>query len=197
MTGAILNLGRFIWLVPHPVMLGFVNGLAIVMTRAQLTHFKGLSLATRAGASTYGIAALTMILVKVLPRLTKAIPPTLGAVILATLTTRFFTLPVTTLTDVAGASTFAGGWHVLPHFGLPSIPFNLDSLQIVLPYALTMAAVGVIESLLTMQLVDGMMDDGKRGSTKKEVFGQGAGNLVSGLFGGYVNGNVRLVASVR
>lgn len=184
MTGGILNMGRFIRLVPHPVMLGFVNGLAIVMTKAQLAHFQGLSLASKTGASTYGIAALTMALVKILPKVTKAIPPTLGAVILATITTRALGLPVTTLTDVAGASTFAGGWQVLPKFGLPHIPFTLETLKVISPYAATMAAVGAIESLLTMQLVDSMMDDGKRGSTKREVFGQGAGNLVSGLFGG-------------
>jgi len=184
MTGGVLNLGRFIRLVPHPVMLGFVNGLAIVMTKAQLAHFQGLSLATKAGASTYGIAALTMVLTKLFPKVTKAIPPTLGAVILATITTRMLGLPVTTLTDVAGASTFAGGLQVLPKFGLPQIPFTLETIQVVAPYALVMAAVGSIESLLTMQLVDNMMDDGKRGSTKREVFGQGAGNFVSGLFGG-------------
>mmetsp|Transcript_14741 Transcript_14741/g.30012 ORF Transcript_14741/g.30012 Transcript_14741/m.30012 type:complete len:606 (-) Transcript_14741:186-2003(-) len=184
MTGAILNLGRFIRLVPHPVMLGFVNGLAIVMTKSQLTHFQGLSLATKAGASTYGIAALTMALIKVFPKVTKAIPPTLGAVILATIATRVLGLPVTTLTDVAGASTFAGGWQVLPKLGLPQVPFTFETFKVVAPYALIMAAVGSIESLLTMQLVDNMMDDGKRGSTKREVFGQGAGNFVSGMFGG-------------
>ena len=184
MTGGILNLGRFVRLVPHPVMLGFVNGLALVMTKAQLAHFKGLSLATKMGASTYGITALTMVLVKLLPKITKAVPPTLGAVILATIASRVFGLPVSTLSDVAGASTFVGGWQVLPKFGLPRIPFTLETLGVITPYALTMAAVGAIESLLTMQLVDNMMDDGKKGSTKREVFGQGAGNLVSGLFGG-------------
>ena len=184
MAGGILNLGRFIRLVPHPVMLGFVNGLAIVMTKAQLAHFQGLSLATRAGASTYGIAAFTMAMVKLLPKITKIVPPTLGAVILATIVTRVFGLPVTSLSDVAGASTFAGGMAVLPKLGVPAIPFSLATLKVIAPYAATMAAVGAIESLLTMQLVDSMMDDGKRGSTKREVFGQGAGNLVSGLFGG-------------
>lgn len=184
MAGGILNLGRFIRLVPHPVMLGFVNGLAIVMTKAQLTHFKGLSLSTPAGASTYGIAAFTMAMVKLLPKLTKIVPPTLGAVVLATILTRVLGLPVTSLSDVAGASTFAGGMAVLPKFGFPDIPFSLTTLRVIAPYAATMAAVGAIESLLTMQLVDSMMDDGKRGSTKREVFGQGAGNLVSGLFGG-------------
>lgn len=183
-VGGLLGLGKFIRLVPHPVMLGFVNGLAILMTRAQLSHFRGLSIMTQTGAATYGITALTMVLVKLLPKVVKAVPPTLGAVTLVTIASTVFKLPVKTLTDVAGAATFAGGWKVLPKIGVPNVPFSLATLKIILPYAITMAAVGTIESLLTMQLLDGMMDDGKRGSTKQETIGQGAGNLVSGLTGG-------------
>jgi SulP family sulfate permease len=183
-VGGLLGLGKFIRLVPHPVMLGFVNGLAILMTRAQLTSFRGVSIMTKAGAATYGITALTMVLVKLLPKVVKAVPPTLGAVTIASIASTVFKLPVKTLTDVAGAATFAGGWKVLPQIGLPAVPFSLATLKIILPYAVTMAAVGTIESLLTMQLLDGMMDDGKRGSTKRETMGQGAGNLVSGLAGG-------------
>lgn len=182
--GGLLGLGKFIRLVPHPVMLGFVNGLAVLMTRSQLVHFKGLSIMSRTGAATYGITALTMVLVKLVPKIIKSVPPSLGAVTLATIITTFFKLPVKTLTDVAGAATFAGGWQVLPKLGIPKVPFSLETLKIILPYAITMAAVGAIESLLTMQLLDGLMDDGKRGSTKRETIGQGAGNLVSGLAGG-------------
>ena len=199
MTAGLAGLGKFIRLVPHPVMLGFVNGLAIVMTKAQLVHFqvppsatslvggegvKFLSLFTKAGASVYGVTAFTMMLVKLLPRITKIIPPSLGAVILTTLLSQAFGLPVQTLADVAGAETFRGGWSVLPKFGLPAVPLTAETFQIILPYAITMAAVGSIESLLTLQLVDGMVDDGKRGSTSKECIGQGTGNLLSGLFGG-------------
>jgi SulP family sulfate permease len=113
-AGGLLGLGKFICLVPHPVMLGFVNGLAILMTRAQLTHFQGLSVLSKTGAATYGITAVTMALVKLLPRISKAVPPTLGAVTLAAIATALCKLPVKTLTDVAGASTFAGGLQVLP-----------------------------------------------------------------------------------
>ena len=127
MAGGRLNLGRCICLVPHPVMLGFVNGLAIVMTNAQLTHFEGLSLATKVGASTHGIAALTMVLVKLLPKLTKIVPPALGAVILSTVVTRVMGLPVTSLSDMAGASTFARGWQVLPKFGFAANPIVLGN----------------------------------------------------------------------
>lgn len=182
--GGVLGLGNFIRLVPHPVMLGFVNGLAVVMTKAQLHHFQGIALGSPRGLATIGITGVTMILVKLLPKLTKVIPPSLGAVAIATVVSNVFQLPVETLTDIAGAETFAGGWQVLPKFGLPSVPFNVATLSTVAPVALTMAAVGVIESLLTMQLVDGMMDDGKKGSTTAECVGQGVGNVVSGLVGG-------------
>lgn len=132
----------------------------------------------------YGLTALTMVLVKLMPKITKVLPPTLGAIILSTCVSRFFKLPVQTLADVAGAETFAGGLSGLPKLALPNLPFNLETLKIILPFAATMAAVGCIESLLTMQIVDGMVDDGKRGSTKQECIGQGCGNLMSGLTGG-------------
>jgi SulP family sulfate permease len=187
-SGGLLGVGKLINLVPHPVMLGFVNGLAIVMTKAQMMHFKTggsfMSLTSPLGASTYGIAALTMALVKLLPKLTKAIPPTLGAVAISSVIAKICSIPAKTLADVAGASTFAGGWSVLPKFGLPNVPFSMETLQIIFPYALTMAAVGCIESLLTLQLLDGMVDDGSRGSAKKECLGQGSGNVLSGLTGG-------------
>jgi len=188
-TGGAMGLGRLIRLIPHPCMLGFVNGLAIVMTKAQLHHFRidgdaFMSIRTAAGGSMYGLTALTMILVKLMPKITKKLPPTLGAVILSTCVSRYFKLPVQTLADVAGAETFAGGLSGLPKLALPNVPLSLETLKIILPFAATMAAVGCIESLLTMQLVDGMVDDGKRGSTKHECIGQGCGNLMSGLTGG-------------
>ncbi|KAL3933565.1 MAG: hypothetical protein SGBAC_010337 [Bacillariaceae sp.] len=183
-----LGVGKLITLVPHPVMLGFVNGLAVVMSKAQMMHFqsggKFLSLMDPVGASTYGIAALTMVLVKAIPKLTKAIPPSLGAVTIASVAVRLFAIPAKTLAEIAGASTFAGGWSVLPKIGLPKVPFTPETLKIVFPYALTMAAVGCLESLLTMQILDGLVDDGTKGSGKKECVGQGTGNILSGLTGG-------------
>lgn len=186
--GGIVGIGKFIRLVPHPVMLGFVNGLAIVMTKSQLVHFttggKFMALTSKAGASLYGITALTMALVKVLPKITKVVPPSLGAVVVSAVVSKLLNLPIKTLADVAGAATFKGGWSVLPKIGFPAVPFSFATLQTVFPYAATMAAVGIIESLLTMQIVDGMVDDGRRGSTKRECIGQGCGNLLSGLTGG-------------
>jgi SulP family sulfate permease len=158
------------------------------MTKAQLVQFKTggkfMSLTDPLGASTYGIAALTMVLVKLIPKLTNAVPPSLGAVTIASLVAKLFSIPAKTLADVAGAATFAGGWSVLPKVGLPNVPFSLETLQVVFPYAVTMAAVGSIESLLTMQLVDGIVDDGKKSSSTRECIGQGCGNMLSGLTGG-------------
>ena len=189
-SAGLLGIGKLINLVPHPVMIGFLNGLAVVMTKAQMLHFKTggsfMSLSSSLGASTYGIAALTMALVKLLPKFkpTKAIPPSLGAVAISSVVAKLFSIPAKTLADVAGAETFAGGWSVLPKIGFPNVPFSLETLQVVFPYALTMAAVGCLESLLTMQLLDGMVDDGSKGSAKKECLGQGSGNILSGLTGG-------------
>lgn len=178
-----LKLGKWIRLVPHPVMLGFVNGLAIVMTKSQLSHFSGLG-STTAQATMVGLASLTMIFMKVIPKITKAVPASLLTILLTTLVSKVFKLPAKTLMDVAGAETFKGGLSVLPTLALPSVPYTLSTLKIIFPFAATMATVGLIESLLTLQLVDGLVDGGKRGSTSKECRGQGLGNIFSGLIGG-------------
>ena len=190
--GGVAGMGKFIRLVPHPVMLGFVNGLTVVMGRSQLLHFKDaatggfLSISSAAGKSMYGLTALTMILVRLIPKIKalKVIPPSLGAVTICTIIAKIFKIPAKTLADVSGAETFRGGLSVLPKLGLPNVPFTLETLKIVFPFALTMAAVGLIESLLTMQLLDGIADDGHRGSTKKESVGQGLGNIAAGIAGG-------------
>ena len=190
--GGAAGLGKFIRLVPHPCMLGFVNGLTVVMSRAQLVHFKDaatgafFSLSSTTGKSMYGLTAITMILVRLIPKIKmlKGVPPTLGAVSICTILAKLFKIPAKTLADVSGAETFRGGLSVLPRIGLPNVPFTLETLKIIAPFAITMAAVGAIESLLTMQLLDGMVDDGHRGSTKKECIGQGLGNIASGFVGG-------------
>lgn len=191
MSFGFMDLGKFIRLVPHPVMLGFVNGLAVVMTRAQLTHFRAplaAGLLSPQCLTMSALTALTMALVKLVPRLTKRVPPSLVAVGAVTALTSALKLPATRLVDIAGAEAFAGGLAVVPSFGLPAIGAltsnPLAALGVVAPYALTMATVGLVESLLTLQLVDGMVDDGRRGSTRAECIGQGLGNLFSGLTGG-------------
>ncbi|GKY91725.1 hypothetical protein MPSEU_000144300 [Mayamaea pseudoterrestris] len=187
-AGGVLGVGKFIRLVPQPVMLGFVNGLALLMAKTQLIHFAGLSPLSAPGVSAIGISAATIGLVKLLPKFSKVIPPSLGAVTLVSIVSAIFKLPVKRLADVAGAGTFAGGWQALPKIGLPSVPLNLATVQTVLPYAIIIAVVGLLESLLTTQVVDGMLDDGKRGSTEKECIAQGAANVASGLFGGMAGG---------
>lgn len=189
--GGYLGVGKWIRLVPHPVMLGFVNGLTIVMIRAQLVHFQTstgsfLSWSSAAGKSMYGMTALTMLLVKTIPKIKqlRVVPPSLGAVTVCAILAKVLKIPVKTLSDVSGADTFRGGLSVLPTLSFPHVPFSIESLNIIAPYAVTMAAVGAIESLLTMQLLDGIADDGKRGSTRKECFAQGLGNLASGFAGG-------------
>eukprot|EP00930_Biecheleria_cincta_P087154 TRINITY_DN76401_c0_g1_i1.p1 TRINITY_DN76401_c0_g1~~TRINITY_DN76401_c0_g1_i1.p1 ORF type:complete len:611 (+),score=79.81 TRINITY_DN76401_c0_g1_i1:250-1833(+) len=190
-AAGILGWGKFIKLVPHPVMLGFVNGLAIVIGKAQLSHFMdpitGAFLGGARGATMVGLTALSMGLVKLLPRLTTAVPSSLLTVGIITIITKLFGLPATTLMDMAGAETFRGGLSMVPHFGIPAVPWlaaPLQTLAVLVPYAATMAAVGLVESLLTLQLVDGLVDDGTRGNTSKECIGQGLGNIFSGLTGG-------------
>jgi sulfate permease, SulP family len=199
LLGGFVDMGKFIRLVPHTVMLGCVNGLSLVMAKAQLLYcFSGDMAMTLvnplewnvATKSMYGITVLTMMLVKLLPRIPilRRMPPTLGALLVSTWVASATKLPVKTLRDVAGTTTFTGGWTVLPQFqGWPThhaVRWSWQTLQEVLPVAATMAAVGCIQSLLTLQLLDGMANDGQRASTRKECIGQGAGNLLAGLFGG-------------
>lgn len=174
----VLRLGKLIRLVPYPVMLGFVNGLAIVIAMAQLEHFKegGQWLG---GASLYvmvGLVALTMLVVYVLPRLTKAVPPALVAILGVGLLVFFLDLPTRTLGDMA---QIAGG---LPALALPQVPWSLETLQIIAPYALLMAMVGLLETLLTLNLTDEITES--RGFPDRECVALGAANMASGLFGG-------------
>ncbi|MEJ2403660.1 MAG: SulP family inorganic anion transporter [Candidatus Thiodiazotropha sp.] len=188
----ILRLGKFIRLVPHPVMLGFVNGLAIVIFLAQLKQFQvpgeDGSLVWLSGTPLWillGLIALTMAIIHFLPKLTSAIPASLVAIVSVTLLVIFLDLDTRTVQDVLRdlsgdpAATIAGG---LPVFHLPSVPLNLETLMIVFPYALILAGVGLIESLLTLSLIDELTES--RGRGNKECIGQGLGNAVNGLFGG-------------
>ncbi len=179
----ILHLGKFIRMVPHPVMLGFVNGLAIVIFLAQLQQFHGVS-----GSSLWimlSLILLTMLIIHFLPRLTTAIPASLIAILVVTAIVFGFDLDSRTVQDVLADMTgdpnasIAGG---LPSFHLPQVAFNLETLYIILPYSLILAAVGLIESLLTLTLIDELTET--RGRGNQECIGQGVGNTVNGLFGG-------------
>ncbi|MBP0598544.1 SulP family inorganic anion transporter [Herbaspirillum sp. LeCh32-8] len=177
-----LRLGKLVRMVPHPVMLGFVNGLAIVIASAQLAHFRhdtpsgpqwlqGTSLAVM-----LGLTLLTMLITWFLPRVTKAVPPALAAILGVGLLTQLGGIATPTLGDMA---RIAGG---LPMFHVPAVPLDLETLKIIAPYAVLMAIVGLLETLLTFNLTDEIT--GTRGQPNRECLALGAANVVSGLFGG-------------
>ncbi|MFJ9993128.1 SulP family inorganic anion transporter [Pseudomonas putida] len=174
----VLRLGKLVRLVPYPVMLGFVNGLAIVIAMAQLEHFKDGErwLGGTPLALMVGLVALTMLVVYVLPRLTRAVPPALVAILGVGLLVYLLELPTRTLGDMAH---IAGG---LPQLALPQVPWNLETLKIIAPYALLMAMVGLLETLLTLNLTDEITES--RGFPDRECVALGAANMVSGLCGG-------------
>ncbi|MFV8818578.1 SulP family inorganic anion transporter [Haliea sp. E17] len=194
-TAGALRLGKFIRMVPHPVMLGFVNGLAIVIFMAQLQQFgtpgeagwaagtflegSVLDVAWLEGAAMYllcGLVLLTMIIIHFLPRLTKAIPSSLAAIVVVSLLVVGFGLDTRVVGDVA---SIKGG---LPAFHIPMVPLNWETLTIIFPYSVILASIGLIESLLTLRLVDEITET--RGRGNKECVGQGVANLVTGFFGG-------------
>ena len=174
----LLRLGKLVRMVPHPVMLGFVNGLAIVIAAAQLEHFQhdGHWIEGNELYLMLGLVALTMAIVYILPRLTRAIPPALAAILGVGLLTYFLQLPTHTLGDMA---KIAGG---LPELALPQIPWSLETLWIILPYAVLMAMVGLLETLLTLNLTDEITES--RGHPDRECVALGAANIASGLCGG-------------
>ena len=183
MIAGLLRLGKFIRIVPHPVMLGFVNGLAIVIFLAQLQHFKVNSadggqawLSGEPMMIFAGLIILTIFIIQFLPKLTTAFPSALAAIIVVSLLALGLDLDTVTVGNLA---SIKGG---LPTFHLPLVPFNFETLMIILPYAFILAAVGLIESLLTLTLIDEVTHT--RGRGNRECMGQGIANTVTGLFGG-------------
>jgi len=185
-----LRWGKFIRLVPHPVMLGFVNGLAIVIFMAQLTQFKvpgtvevgghgatggewltGLPLALM-----LGLTALTMAVIWLTPRVTRVLPAPLVGIGLTALLVIGLGLDTPVVGDMA---SIEGG---LPEFHIPMVPLTWETFRIILPYAMILAAIGLIESLLTLNLVGEIT--GQRGGASQECMAQGAANVVTGFFGG-------------
>ena len=177
-TVGLLKLGKFSRIIPETVMLGFVNGLAIVIFLAQIDNFKvnGEWVFDVTLLITVLIVVVTMLIMHFLPKIKKTIPAALVAIMVISVIVFVFNIPVVTVGDLASVK---GG---LPSFHIPNIPFNLESLNIILPYAFIFASVGLIESLMTLRLVDDITDT--RGSTDKECIGQGIANTVTGLFGG-------------
>ena len=175
--------GKFIRMVPHPVMLGFVNGLAIVIGLAQIEQFKIVDatgdkvwLSGNALILTLGLVVATMVLIWLTPRLTRLVPAPLVAIGVVTSVVLGFGLDVQRVGDLASLS---GG---LPSFAVPMVPITFDTLIIIFPYAFILASIGLIESLLTLNLVGEMTN--QRGGASQECVAQGAANLVTGFFGG-------------
>ena len=194
-AAGIFRLGKFIRLVPHPVMLGFVNGLAIVIGMAQLSQFQSAPPVREPGGHygpfhilegtwltgtplmlMLGLVALTMFLIWAAPKVTKAIPAPLLGIGIVTAIVLVFKLDVQTVGDLA---SIKGG---LPGFHIPSVPFNFETFEIIFPYALILAAIGLIESLLTLNLVGEIKEE--RGGASQECVAQGVANTVTGFFGG-------------
>ena len=190
----LFRLGKFIRLVPHPVMLGFVNGLAIVIFLAQLSQFQvpgsaaagageghamGVTGEWMTGAPLFimlALTALTMAVIWSTPKLTKAIPAPLAGIALTTAIVIGLGLEAPRVGDLA---SIKGG---LPALHLPLVPLNFETLEIIFPYALILAAIGLIESLLTLNLVGEITH--QRGGASRECVAQGTANLVTGFFGG-------------
>ena len=186
----LMQWGKFIRLVPHPVMLGFVNGLAIVIFLAQLTQFKVPGTAEISGHGSSGgewlsggslymmlaLVALTMFIIYIMPRITRIIPSPLAGIGVVAGLVIFFGLDVHRVGDMASIQG------TLPPFHIPSVPLSWETFEIILPYSIILAAIGLIESLLTLNLVGEMT--GKRGGASQECIAQGLANTATGFFGG-------------
>lgn len=178
----LFKLGKFIRLVPQPVMYGFVNGLAIVIFMSQLEQFKTMvngKSVWLSGNPLYimlGLVALTIAIVLLFPKITKAIPASLLAIIVVFGLVLGFGIETKTVADIASVS---GGF---PPFHVPDIAFNLETLQLIFPYALIMASVGLTEGLLTLNLVDEIT--GTKGKGNRECIAQGSANILNGFFFG-------------
>ena len=178
----LLKLGKFIRLVPQPVMYGFVNGLAIIIFMAQLQQFKTVVNGKSVWLSgsplliMAGLVALTITIVVLLPKFTKAIPPSLAAIIIVFILVLGFGIHTKMVKDIAAVS---GGF---PPFHIPAVPFSLETFKLIFPYSLIMAAVGLTEGLLTLNLVDEIT--ATRGNSNRECIAQGSANILNGFFSG-------------
>ncbi len=179
-----LKLGKFIRLVPHSVMMGFVNGLAIVIFLSQLNMFKtgGQWLSGTPLFTMLGLVTLTMFIMLVLPKISKAIPAALVGILVISAIVIVGNIETETVKSFIVSGGGEGIRAGLPNFNVPVIPFNFETLRLIFPYALILAAVGLIESLMTLNLVDELTET--RGSGNRECVAQGTANIVNGFFGG-------------
>jgi len=191
MLAGVFKMGKFVRLIPHPVMMGFVNGLAIVIFISQLGMFKELVdgekvwMTGTALWSMIGLVGLTMAMMFGLPKISKKIPDALVAIIVVSAIVILGDLDVATVGSFikeSGGKGLEGG---LPQFQFDifnKVPMTWETLKFIGPYALILAAIGLIESLMTLNLIDELT--GTRGNTNRECLAQGGANIVTGLFGG-------------
>lgn len=178
----IFRLGKFVRLIPQPVMYGFLNGLAVIIFMAQVAQFKVADNGITSWMQGYplylmaGLTALTVIIVLIFPKITKAVPSSLVAIIIVAAIVYFFNIDTKKVLDIASVSGS------LPSFHIPDIPFTAETLKIIFPYSMIMAGVGLVESLLTLNMVDEITNT--KGKSNKEAMAQGAANIVNGFFGG-------------
>ena len=183
LAAGFLKLGKLIRLVPHPVIFGFVNGLAIIIFMSQFNQFTIDSTDPNApwmqGTQLYtflGLVLLAIVIIWGLPKLTKIVPSSLTAILVVFGVVTLFQIDTTTVGDIASIKG------EFPPFHIPSVPFTLETFTIIFPYAAVVAGVGLIESLLTLNIVDEITET--RGSGNKEAVAQGAANILSGMFSG-------------
>ena len=191
MLAGVFKLGKFVRLIPHPVMMGFVNGLAIVIFLSQLGMFKEVINGEKVWMEgnqlwiMLGLVALTMGIMLGLPKLTKKLPEALIAILVVSAIAIFGQLDVATVGSFirdGGGEGLKGG---LPSFQMDifsKVPFTWESIKFIFPYALILAAIGLIESLMTLNLIDDLTES--RGNTNRECLAQGGANIVTGFFGG-------------
>ncbi|MBT8393818.1 MAG: SulP family inorganic anion transporter [Bacteroidia bacterium] len=206
MLAGVFKLGKFVRLIPHPVMMGFVNGLAIVIFLSQLNMFPDLvpegvsfwnnmgtwfrelfsSLSTKVEFwTTFGLVALTMVIMLGLPKLTKKLPEALIAILVISAIVIFGNIDVATVGSFireGGGEGLKGGLPTFQEDIFSKVPFNWESIKFIFPYALILAAIGLIESLMTLNLVDDLTET--RGNANRECMAQGGANIVTGFFGG-------------
>lgn len=187
----VFKLGKFVRLIPHPVMMGFVNGLAIVIFISQLGMFKTSDQGGQVwmqGPTLWtmiGVVALTMAIMFGLPKLTKKLPEALIAILLVSTLVIFGNLEVATVGSFirdGGGEGLKGGLPQIQWALFDKIPLNMETLRFIGPYALILAAIGLIESLMTLNLIDELTET--RGNSNRECIAQGSANIVTGFFGG-------------
>jgi len=181
------KLGKYVRMIPHPVMMGFVNGLAIVIMISQLGMFKsgGEWLTGNRLYIMLGLVALTMGLMVIIPKISKKIPATLIAILTVSGIVIFMGIDTETVRSFVASGSADGNGSLgagLPNFAIPIIPMTMESLKIILPYAFILAAIGLIESLMTLNLIDELTEN--HGHGNRECVAQGTANIVNGFFGG-------------